>query len=144
MCCATTLKQALCIRERDPEAQVYIVYKDMRTPGQAEEFYRRVQEEEGVFFTKGEVTGVLWDSPAFDAGLTVSTRILAVDGFAYTPDRLKAAVTAGKAGAPIRLTVRNGEHFGEVSIDYRGGLRYPRLERTPGTPDLLTAIYSPK
>jgi len=58
VCCATTLKQALCIRERDPEAQVYIVYKDMRTPGQAEEFYRRVQEEEGVFFTKGEVTGV--------------------------------------------------------------------------------------
>ncbi|MDZ4370587.1 MAG: peptidase M61 [Phenylobacterium sp.] len=97
-----------------------------------------------ILSREGEVTSVLWDSPAFDAGLTVSTRILAVNGLAYTGDRIRAAVTAGKAGAPIRLTVRNGEHFSDVSIGYRDGLRYPRLERIPGTPDLLTRIYEPR
>ena len=35
-CCMGTLKQIGYIREQDPEAQVYIVYKDMRTPGQYE------------------------------------------------------------------------------------------------------------
>jgi predicted metalloprotease with PDZ domain len=97
-----------------------------------------------VLGREGDVTSVMWDSPAFNAGLTVSTRVLAVNGFAYTPERLKAAITAGTTGAPIRLTVRNGEHFSDVAIDYRDGLRYPRLERIPGTPDLLSKIYAPR
>lgn len=58
VCCLVTLKQALYLREQNPESEVYIFYKDVRTPGQYEDFYRRVQEEEGVFFTKGEVTAV--------------------------------------------------------------------------------------
>ncbi|MCX8036470.1 MAG: hydrogenase iron-sulfur subunit [Candidatus Sumerlaeia bacterium] len=57
-CCMTSLKQATYIREQNPDAQVYVLYKDMRTPGQYENFYRRVQEDEGIFLTKGEVTGV--------------------------------------------------------------------------------------
>jgi quinone-modifying oxidoreductase subunit QmoB len=57
-CCMTALKQALYIREKEPESKVYIFYKDIRTPGQYENFYRRVQEDEGIFLTKGEVTTV--------------------------------------------------------------------------------------
>ncbi|WP_367118764.1 M61 family metallopeptidase [Phenylobacterium sp.] len=97
-----------------------------------------------VLGREGEVTSVLWDSPAFDAGLTVSTRILAVDGIAYDADRLKAAITAAKDGRPISLLVRNGDHFQTIPITYRGGLRYPRLERLPGKPDLLSEIYRPR
>lgn len=88
-----------------------------------------------------EVTGVLWDGPAFTAGLTVSTKVLAVNGIAYDADRLKAAITSAKAGKPIELLVKNGDHFRTVSIPYQGGLRYPRLERIEGTPDLLSRIY---
>ncbi len=58
VCCRVSLKQALYVRERNPEAEVYILYKDIRSPGQLEDFYRRVQEEESVFFTKGDVVGV--------------------------------------------------------------------------------------
>lgn len=58
VCCMTALKQAIYVREKNPEAKVYIFYKDIRTPGQYEDFYRRVQEEEGIFLTKGEVTTV--------------------------------------------------------------------------------------
>ncbi len=57
-CCMTSLKQALYVRERNPDAQVYVFYKDIRTPGQYENFYRRAQDDEGLFLTKGEVTSV--------------------------------------------------------------------------------------
>lgn len=58
VCCLTSLKQAQYIREQNPQANVYIIYKDIRTPGQYEEFYRRVQEDPQIFFTKGEVEKV--------------------------------------------------------------------------------------
>ena len=58
VCCTTSLKQAKYIRENDPDAQAYIIYKDMRTPGQYENFYKAVQDDDGIFLTKGEVVGV--------------------------------------------------------------------------------------
>jgi quinone-modifying oxidoreductase, subunit QmoB len=58
VCCRTTLKQALWLRELDPEAEAYVFYKDIRTPGTGEDYYRRAQEDPGIFFAKGEVRGV--------------------------------------------------------------------------------------
>jgi len=58
VCCRVTLKQALWARELDDAAEVYVLYKDIRAPGQYEDFYRRVQEDPGIFFTKGEVASV--------------------------------------------------------------------------------------
>lgn len=58
VCCRVSLKQALYVREMDPDAKAIILYKDIRAPAQWEEFYKRVQEDEGVFLNKGEVTGV--------------------------------------------------------------------------------------
>lgn len=58
VCCLTTLAQAAAIRQRDTDAEVYIVYQDIRTPGTYERFYRAVQSEPLNFFTKGEVSGV--------------------------------------------------------------------------------------
>ena len=92
----------------------------------------------------GEFTGVQWDGPAFKAGLTVGGKLLAVNGIAYDADRLKEAITAAKTGAPLDLIVKNGDHFRTVRLDYRGGLRYPRLERIPGATDRLSAIYAPR
>jgi quinone-modifying oxidoreductase subunit QmoB len=36
-----SLKHAKYVHEQNPDAPVYIIYKDMRTPGQYERFYRR-------------------------------------------------------------------------------------------------------
>ncbi|MBM3747050.1 MAG: FAD-dependent oxidoreductase [Acidobacteria bacterium] len=58
VCCLATLKQAGYIHEQDPEARVYVVYKDMRTPGHYERYYRQAQDHPFNFLTKGEVTGV--------------------------------------------------------------------------------------
>ena len=58
VCCRVTIKQSLMVREMSPDTEAYVLYKDMRSPAQYEEFYKRAQEDPGIFFTKGEVTGV--------------------------------------------------------------------------------------
>src|SRR5579875_1482284 len=57
-CCLNTLKQAEYIREQNPEAQVFIVYQDLMTPGPYEKYYQKLQEQPLNFFMKGAVTGV--------------------------------------------------------------------------------------
>ena len=51
VCCTTALKQALEIKAQNPDANIYVVYKEMRTPGQAEDLYRKAQEA-GVTFIR--------------------------------------------------------------------------------------------
>jgi quinone-modifying oxidoreductase, subunit QmoB len=51
VCCLAALKQAVQIKQQDPDANVYVVYKEMRTPGQSEDFYRKAQES-GVLFVR--------------------------------------------------------------------------------------------
>jgi len=97
-----------------------------------------------VLNREATITGVLWEGPAFKAGMTAGDKILAVNGIAYDTGRLKEAITAAKGGNdPIRLIVKDGDHFKVVDIKYNGGLRYPRLERIEGKPDLLSKIYEP-
>ena len=82
---------------------------------------------------EGALTSVLWNGPAFKAGLAAGTQLVAVGGEAFTPELLKDAITTAKAsGAPVALLVKANDQFRTVTIDYRGGLRYPHLEATGG------------
>jgi len=58
VCCRVSLKQAKYVREQYPDAKIYIIYKDVRSPAQYELFYASVQEDEGIFMTKGEIGAV--------------------------------------------------------------------------------------
>jgi quinone-modifying oxidoreductase subunit QmoB len=61
VCCRVSLKQAMYVREQYPDAKIYVIYKDVRSPAQYELFYANVQEDGDVFFTKGEIAGVAKD-----------------------------------------------------------------------------------
>lgn len=92
--------------------------------------------------SNGDVTGVVWDGVGFRAGLAANTTIVAVNNRVYKGDVLKAAVRANKDGkAPIALLVRKGDNLRTITLDYRDGLRYPKLERIPGTKDRLDALF---
>jgi len=92
----------------------------------------------------GKLGRLLWDGPAFKAGLSGNTTLLAVNGTAYSPTLLKAAITAAKdSRESIKLLVKKGKQFQTVALDYHGGLKYPQLERIAGTPDRLSAILQP-
>jgi predicted metalloprotease with PDZ domain len=90
----------------------------------------------------GAVRNVVWDGIGFRAGLAANTTVMAVNDRVYKPELLKAAIKEAKDGKPVRLLVKKGNVLRTISLDYRGGLRYPRLERIPGTKDRLTTIFS--
>ncbi|MBW1782896.1 MAG: hydrogenase iron-sulfur subunit [Deltaproteobacteria bacterium] len=57
VCCLVSMKQATYVKEQNPEAVNYVLYKDVRTVGQAEDFYRKAQNDGNVFI-RGEATEV--------------------------------------------------------------------------------------
>ena len=56
-CCLVSMKQAAYVKEQNAEAVNYVLYKDVRTVGQAEDFYRKSQED-GSVFIRGAATEV--------------------------------------------------------------------------------------
>jgi quinone-modifying oxidoreductase subunit QmoA len=55
VCCLGSFKQALYVKEQDPEAEVAIYYIDRRAFGRNEEILARLAEEQGVRLIKGKV-----------------------------------------------------------------------------------------
>ena len=153
VCCAVTIKQALLARALDPAADTYIIYRDLRTPGQLEDFYRRAQEDEGIFFTKGTVVGVegaAGDDVVIEAAdgllgerfqlqadlvvLATGMVPVATDGEALRQYQdAKAVVAKGDQGAQLdtaRQTVERLAHLedtGILNLAYRQGPDLPVL-----------------
>jgi quinone-modifying oxidoreductase subunit QmoB len=51
-CCNTSIKQAMYFKDQNPAIDAMVMYTDLRTPGNGEDFYRSAQKR-GVTFTKG-------------------------------------------------------------------------------------------
>jgi predicted metalloprotease with PDZ domain len=91
----------------------------------------------------GTIADVLPGTPAYDAGLGPQMSILAVDGRAYSADALAELIAHPRSGR-ISLIVRNFDSIETHEIQYAGGVRYPHLERIPGTHDYLSEILEPR
>ncbi len=61
VCCRASMKQAMMLRELSPDMKIFVLYKDIRSPGQYELFYQQAQDDPAIFFTKGEVVNVAED-----------------------------------------------------------------------------------
>jgi predicted metalloprotease with PDZ domain len=89
----------------------------------------------------GTVRQVIWGGPAFAAGLAPGNKIEAVNGLALEGSETLTEAVGAKA--PVVLLVRDAARVRTVRVDYRGGLRYPHLERVAGVEDRLDAIVAP-
>lgn len=99
----------------------------------------------GLSAKAGTITSVMWDKPAFEAGLKISDKIVAVNGLSYSDERIKEAITAAKGSKEsIRLLIQSGDRFRDVAIPYHGGLRYPRLEKTVSGTANLDRLLEPR
>lgn len=62
VCCMVSIKQALFLKEVNPDNEVYIFYNDIRTPGEYEELYQKARKS-GVIFIKGIPSELKQDEP---------------------------------------------------------------------------------
>ena len=59
VCCITAIKQAIEMKEKYPEAEIYCFYMDLRLFGKKfEDFYIKAQRDYGIHFIRGRVSEV--------------------------------------------------------------------------------------
>jgi quinone-modifying oxidoreductase subunit QmoA len=68
ICCMATFKHMTYVRERYPDAQIYVFYIDLRTPGKYEHFREKLMGDPKSKFIKGKVADII---PEADGGVTV-------------------------------------------------------------------------
>ncbi|HTW47280.1 MAG TPA: hypothetical protein VMD92_04985 [Acidobacteriaceae bacterium] len=100
----------------------------------------------GLFLNdQGKIVDVLWNGPAFKAGLAPGMEVVAVDGHPYSTSVLRGEIVqAQKSGKPLQIIARDDGVTEVYTLDYNGGLKYPNLVRVPGTTDYLEQILAPK
>ncbi len=99
----------------------------------------------GLFVSgEGEITDVRRNGPADKAKIVPGSKIIAVEGQAYSGDLLRATIRDAKGTSePIHLIVQLDNFVSTADIDYHDGERYPALERLEGTPAYLDDISKP-
>ncbi|RMD52779.1 MAG: FAD-dependent oxidoreductase [Nitrospirae bacterium] len=153
VCCNVSLKQARYIREQDPEAKAYIIYKDMRSPAQSELFYKAMQNDEGLFLTKGEIKSVTEDGDGGviveavdtilgeDVSIKADMAVLATGMVPTTAKEIKEGLELAEKIAELpedseekqELIKKNLERDTILNLKYRQGPSLPELNY--GFPD---------
>lgn len=151
VCCNVSLKQTQYIRSQYPDANIYVIYKDMRTPDQHELYYANSQADDKLYFTKGEIVSVepgdqnlltvdvdetlIGESIRIRADLVVLAIGMVPTTKVETADQpLEASIETAKEDASkgdTGATAEAGAHI--LNLDYRLGTDLPTLKY--GFPD---------
>jgi len=58
VCCLASMKQAHYIREQYPDAEIYLYFIDVRSPGRLEDFFTNLQTDNKVFVNRGKIARI--------------------------------------------------------------------------------------
>jgi quinone-modifying oxidoreductase subunit QmoA len=113
ICCMASLKQATYVRERYPDAKIYVFYIDLRTPGyRYERFYQTIKEDENIFLIKGKVAEVSADSG--------SQNVTVVAENAVTGEKVHQEVEMVVLATGMQPTVATGKLPADLQINDDG------------------------
>jgi heterodisulfide reductase subunit A len=86
ICCSMAVKNALKIKQQDPTANIYVLYRDIRTYGFREKYYKQAREAGVVFIrydrntppvvSDGGILTVTVNSPDFPEAVEIETDYL--------------------------------------------------------------------
>jgi quinone-modifying oxidoreductase subunit QmoB len=110
------LKQAKYVREDYDDGKAFIFYQHMRTPGFSELFYKGLQQDPGIFMTKGAVMGVAknGDGMIVDAENTLLGEKLQVKADLVVLGA--GMVPATKDDPVVNLAYRQGPGFRDIGL----------------------------
>jgi predicted metalloprotease with PDZ domain len=77
----------------------------------------------------GTIRTVVWDSPAFKAGIALGDVVTAIGDTEYSAEAFRNAVRGTAERKPLTMTIRRDKRYRTITLDYFDGLRYPRLEK---------------
>ena len=107
ICCMATFKQMTYVREQYPDAQIYVFYIDLRTPGKYEKFREERMADPKATFIKGKVAEII---PEADGGVTlVAENAVTMEKLSQKVDMAVLATgmqpSLGLQGAPVSLNM---------------------------------------
>jgi predicted metalloprotease with PDZ domain len=126
-----------------------LVYTDERSDywKTREEVRRIIDVSYSLGFTAhdgGDIIDVHLNMPAFKAGLSPNTKIIAVNGRQFSMTVLHQAIQdSAKTNTPIALLIKDGEYYRTSNVDYHDGEKYPHVVRDKSRPDLISEIIRP-
>ena len=143
ICCSHAVKNALKIKEKNPDANVYILYRDMRTYGFNEAYYTKAREKDIRFImyednknpevrqVKGQLKISLHD-PILNAGININSDLLVLssatvpgDGNKDLARKLKVPLTADGFFLEAHMKLRPVD-FATDGIFLAGLCHYPK------------------
>jgi heterodisulfide reductase subunit A len=124
ICCQDAIKNAIAIKEKTPEAHVAILYRDIRTYGLREQYYKKARDL-GVLFVRYEVDnkpqvtqdGNEFKVKAYDPLLEMEI-ILSAD-YVVLSTGLRPHPTNDKLGEMYKLTRNEDGYFLEAHVKLR-------------------------
>lgn len=99
----------------------------------------------GINIKNDVISEVLWGSVGFKSQLIVGDKIVAVNGYSFSKERILEAIkNNSKEKNPIKLLIQSDDYYREVKIDYKYGLRYPKLVKVKeGEEGILDQLLKP-
>jgi quinone-modifying oxidoreductase, subunit QmoB len=130
-CCNTSIKQAMYFKDQNPGVDTVVMYTDLRTPGNGEDFYRSAQNK-GVIFTKGVANEVV----AANGGLEVKFQDKILNEDAVAKADLVVLATGQVANSGVDIDKVPQDEPGQWKVDaasvlnlsYRQGKDLPLLK----------------
>ncbi len=129
-CCNTSIKQAMYFKDRNPNVDTVVMYTDLRTPGNGEDFYRSAQKK-GVIFTKGVASEVV---PGSELHVKFKDKILNEDAIAKADLVVLATGQVANSGVDIEQVPQDepgkwaSNNQSVLNMVYRQGKDLPLLK----------------
>jgi quinone-modifying oxidoreductase subunit QmoB len=142
-CCATSVKQAMYLKDANPHVDTVVMYTDLRLPGMGEDFYRSAQQK-GVTFTKGKAQAVAAEGDGCtvkfhdlildeDTALNADLVVLAtgqVPNAGVDLEQWNPIVTAAEGGSEQAKQQKiEMQKISILNLDYRQGPDMPQLKQ---------------
>ncbi|NPA24530.1 MAG: CoB--CoM heterodisulfide reductase iron-sulfur subunit A family protein, partial [Deltaproteobacteria bacterium] len=129
VCCGHAVKNALALRKKNPEAAIYILFRDMRTYGLKEDYYREASEND-ITFIRYEPENRPVVEPAKEAGKEI-LRVTVPDPVLGQKLQLDAdLVSLAAAVIPAATTTEIAGHF-KVTLSPDGFFKEAHVKLRP-------------
>lgn len=111
-----SLKQAKYVRDDYADGKAYVFYQHMRTPGLSEYFYKSMQQDPGMFLTKGNVVSVAQNGNSL---VVDATDTLLGEKLQVKADMVVLAAgmePTTKEDAVVNMAYRQGPAFRDIGL----------------------------